>query len=158
MSKLIDFSPDPSPTDLDRLSPDGVTQANAAIAKAEQIQEQTIQQQAGEFVPKALKTLGKFSQGLQVNKIKPTAQVVAKSARDIVEIAGGRPETRDPRIGDGSQNLTIVLQRFTDGTTKKIDRSAVIDIDAQPISPIEAAEQLVSSVTRTFEVEDGPDD
>lgn len=130
-----------------------VTASNSALEKAEEIQERAIQAQALEHVPKAIEALGKFSRGEKVGKVVPNSHVVRSSARDIIEFAGGRPETRDPRIGDGARQLTIVIARFGDGSTRTIDTSFQADVTPEN-DPIAIAEDALRSVSKAFEVPD----
>lgn len=96
-----------------------------ALAKAEEIQERSIQVMALEYVPDAISTLGKFARGKKVGAITPTAGVVQKSARDIIEFAGGRPETRDPRVGEAGA-VQVVIQQFGPEVAQKILAGEII--------------------------------
>lgn len=138
------------------MSDEGRSLANDAVELAEEIHERSIQQQAMDYVPNAMKTLGKFAKGNEVNKVKPSAGVVRAAARDIVEFAGGRPETRDPRIGAGTQNLTFIIQRFADGSTHKLEAHATIETEL--LDPIAVAERALEGIHKTFEVPDAPTD
>lgn len=125
-----------------RLSKAAAEASVDVIAAAEKIQLRSIQDMALDFAPAAIETLGKFARGKGVGGVKPTAQVTRAAARDIVEFAGGRPETRDPRIGDGSQNLTIILERKSDGTIRKLIQPIEDAVEAT----FREAESLVEAV------------
>lgn len=127
-------------------------QGDQALVEAEVILDRSIQMQALELAPDAIETLGKFAKGEDVNKVTPNAQVVRSSARDIIEFAGGRPETRDPRIGGGDQNLTIVIQKFGDGTTRRVDVGVPTEMEEQ--DPMTIAEDALKSISKAFEIPD----
>lgn len=136
-----------------QISPAGIKLANSAMAEAEAIQERTIQDQALGYVPKALKTLGKFAAGQQVNKVKPSPQVMRAAARDIVEFAGGRPETRDPRIGSDGASLTIQIMQFGSGEPATI-LSGGREVPLLRGDAFTEAEHARTSVAESFEVPD----
>lgn len=123
-----------------------------AMAKAEEIMEASVRAQANEYVPGAIDTLGSFSTGQSVNGIDPKDTTVRQSARDVIEFAFGRPETREPSHTDSSQQIHIYIQRFGDGQLIKAVDGSVIDVDTS--NPFESAERLVNDISRTYEVAD----
>ena len=131
------------------------------LAKAEESYERSIRQEAMAHVPAAMKTLAKFSSGKAVGrgkkKIEPTAAVVRSSARDIIEFAGGRPETRDPRVGDPGLNLTIVINRFGDGSKREYDvtpHGDSIPAASTAAEHLEELERRTGFSPKTFEIPD----
>ena len=136
-----------------------MSKADDALVKAEEIRERSIQDQAMELVPDAMKTLGKFAKGKKVSGVTPTANVVRSAARDILEMAGGRPETRDPRIGGGEGNVNIFIQQFGSDEARRLAEGGIVR-DITPPIPGSADETLVEAeirshpVTRTISIPD----
>ena len=122
-----------------------------AIAEAEAALSESVRRQAAAFVPDAIESLGTFARGGAVNGIDPSASVVAKTARDIIEFAGGRPETRDPNTTDPSQQVHIYIQDF--GTKEYRELNASIDREDQSSKLLEAEEMVANDVSDVFEVE-----
>ena len=91
-----------------------------ALAVAEEIQKRSIQDQALAYVPDAMRTLGSFARGEAVGEVTPNASVARSSARDIIEFAGGRPETRDPRVGADGGGVQIVINQYGSEKVEKI--------------------------------------
>lgn len=127
--------------------------AVGALAQAEELMAESVRRQAAAFVPDAVSTLGAFAMGHDVNGVEPAAPTVAKAARDIIEFAGGRPETRDPRTTDPSQQVQIFIQKFGDDDYIEVNPS----FDAEdPASKLVEAETMANSVS--IEVEYAEDD
>jgi len=147
------------PDAFDRdLSTKALRAGSDILAEADRQLEDSIQDLALGHAPDAIDTLAKFSKGQKVGGVEPTAHVVRSSARDIVEFAGGRPETRDPRVADGSQHLTIVLERKSDGELRRFEHASEGDFK----EIIDGAEKLIEavlprkSVKKTFDMPDIP--
>ena len=83
-----------------------------ALAEAEELLDRSIREQATRYVPDAIETLGKYTQGQQVGEAAPTASVVRQSARDIIEFAGGRPETRSPNASSEVGGVNIFITKY----------------------------------------------
>lgn len=137
--------------------------AEEALVKAEEIRQKSIQDHAMEMVPDAMKTLGKFARGQKVRGISPTASVTRQSARDIIEFAGGRPETRDPRIGDSGQQVNIFIQQFGSDEARRMAEAGLVKEIPLPPAPgtpdatlLEAEVARTPTITRKFEVPDAP--
>ena len=139
-----------------------MSKADDALVKAEDIREQSIQDQAMALVPDAMKTLGQFAKGRKVAGIKPTASVTRASARDILEMAGGRPETRDPRIGGGEGNVQIFIQQFGSEEARRLAEGGIVRDVSQamagtPDETLLEAEIRSHPVARTFTIPDRED-
>jgi hypothetical protein len=136
--------------------------ATDAITEAEELLAKSIREQAAEFVPDAVSSLGAYAKGETVGKTEPTASVVRQSARDIIEFAGGRPETRDPRAGgsDGSVNIFITKYGGGDDDPITIDGIAAFSKELAAQSKADAAPNGSHDhrVTRSYEVHDAQDD
>jgi hypothetical protein len=89
------------------------------LAKAEEIEQKSIQETAMEMVPDAMETLKRLMKGRAIGQAKPNASVVRSAARDVIEFAGGRPETRDPVKGDVN-GMQIYIQQFGPEVTEKV--------------------------------------
>jgi len=122
------------------------------LAKAEDIQAKSIQSQAEKLVPEAIDTLGKLMKGKSVGAAKPNATVVRSAARDIIEFAGGRPETRDPHAGDAGA-LQIVIQQFGPEVAQRI----LVTNDIPGVKRMEKPREINPSVSEEFEVPDAQD-
>ena len=118
-----------------------MSKADDARVKAEEIRERSIQDQAMELVPDAMKTLGKFAKGKKVSGVTPTANVVRSATRDILEMAGGRPETRDPRIGGGEGNVNIFIQQFGSDEARRLAEGGIVRDITPPIPPADRVEK-----------------
>jgi hypothetical protein len=87
------------------------------IEKANVIREKRSQELAQELAPDAVKMLSKIMKGNELpGSQRATPAVMRQAAMDIVTLAHGRPETRDPRVGgSGNSGLTIVINQLTTG-------------------------------------------
>ena len=123
-----------------------------AIAKAEAYLAESVRKKAAGFVQDAVDTLGAFARGEEVNGVQPKDNTVRASARDIIEFAGGRPETRDPTTSDPSQQVHIYIQRFSDGKVVQaaMGGGEIIDVEAKN-DPLAEAEKASSSVSKSYE-------
>jgi hypothetical protein len=144
-------SPEPTNAELELIH------GEEGLAVAEEQFERSIRNRAAEFAPHAVDTLGAFAQGKKVNESIPSAAVIRQSARDIIEFAGGRPETRDPRIGGVDfGGVNIYITQFGDGKpVEKIVKGVNIDID--PANLPDRTSKPNKSITRTYEVQADPE-
>lgn len=128
-----------------------------ALAVAEEIHAKSIQDQALEYVPDAMQTLGSFARGQKVGEVKPNASVTRASARDIIEFAGGRPETRDPRVGSDGGGVQIVINQYGSEKVEKImgdlipNKSRLVVGDT-PNDSLAILEQSIDTVKKEFTV------
>lgn len=120
-----------------------------AMMVAEEQLAQSVRAQAAEYVTDAVDTLGSFAKGDDVNGIEPAAPTVASAAKTIIEFAGGRPETRDPKTSDPSQQVHIYIQRFGEenDVIEAVNEAAAV---AQSV--------VEKGFSRTYEVPDAPTD
>lgn len=137
--------------------------AESSLIAAEDLHDLSIQQRAQEHVPAAIKTLSKYAKGQKVGRggAKPPPSVIRSSARDILEMAGGRPETRDPHTADAGQQIQVFIQQFGTGEVVRllVGDDAPIDVTGKVIrgEEIEQAEKdhgMGVSKTYTFEDDD----
>ena len=145
--KIPEHSPGPSKAKQGKSPEIGRT----ALAEMERRLSESIQLAASEYVPEAVKTLGEFAKGEPVNKIEPSAPVVRQSARDIIEFAGGRPETRAPEVAAGNNEVNIYVMRF--GEEKAIPLEAALEAEVVN-NPLAAAEHLKRKAQETIDVRD----
>lgn len=84
--------------------------------KAEEAMSESIRLQLVAHVPAAIESLAALSRGETVGVVKEvSASTVRSASRDILEMAGGRPETRDPRVSDPSTQVHIYVQKHGPG-------------------------------------------
>lgn len=127
-----------------------VARVESALEKAEEFLSESVRKKAATYVQDAVDALGSFARGESVNGVEPKDNTVRASARDIIEFAGGRPETRDPKTSDPSQQVHIYIQRFSDGKLVEADGTP-IDIDAERVDdPLAMAEAAAKSVGKTY--------
>ncbi len=127
------------------------------LERAEELASQTIREQAFEHVSDAVKTLGKYSRGKRVsrNTPLPAPNVIRQAAKDILELAGGRPETRDPRIGDPNEQVRIYVMQFGgSGQPTEIDVGKAVQVDALRQAEVEQAMDLTRGVHTVYDVEE----
>lgn len=134
----------------------GIEREKDLLAEAERQVELSIQEQAAEHVDSAIGSLAKFAKGRQVGKVKPSASTVYNAAKSIIEFAGGRPETRDPRTGDVGGGVQIYIQQFGSGTATQLEAMQPIDVTdmSRPDALLAQAEHKVETVSKTYEVKD----
>lgn len=103
----------PMPAPPSRPASSATDKAIAAARDAEQALTESIRLQASKHIPDAIETLAALAKGECIGDIdKLTSSTVRSAARDILELSGGRPETRDPRTSDPSQQVHIYIQKF----------------------------------------------
>ena len=127
------------------------------LKRAEEMAAQSIREQAFDHVPSAMKTLGKYSKGLRASKNTPAPapNVIRAAAKDIIELAGGRPETRDPRIGDPNEQVRIYVMQFGGaGQPTEIEFGKTVQVDALRQAEVEQAMDLTRGVHTVYEVDD----
>lgn len=86
--------------------------AEDALQKAEELHDETLREMVVPHVPKAIQTLANFSEGKAAAKgLKdPPPSVTYNASKTLIELAHGKPETRDPQTADSGTKVVVLIK------------------------------------------------
>lgn len=108
-------------------SPESAAKARAKrearMREAEEMHSESARLKAADLAPQAIATLEKLMAGKALRRggDAPSPSVSLNAAKEILAQALGRPETRDPRVGDTGDRISITVLNLSSGERTPVD-------------------------------------